>query len=242
MITKRVRYALRGFSLLEMMVSVAIGSALLLLMVRFFTQTLNTQQASHKRLQLQSEIHRVLNLMAKDIARSGYIAQEQVRVSNAALFSRDATSSGVITQAQRASENSCFLFWYDVDQSGCIGSRHDSICAQGGRNRTLDIQTELLGYRLNSQMVETRIMYKRGTQQQCRASECQAYLADSGCDTKGWGDLMDSATYQITALNFTWLVVNKALRVDIAGRYKAKRWRHIHYQSAVVIPIENQLK
>ncbi|MBE2898319.1 prepilin-type N-terminal cleavage/methylation domain-containing protein [Pasteurellaceae bacterium 20609_3] len=242
MITKRHLRARRGFSLIEVMVSVAISSALMLLLVSFFTRTLNAQQLANKRLQLQSEIHRVLNLMAKDIARSGYAAFEQVSVSNADFISGDATRSGVITQANRAPDNSCFLFWYDLDQSGCIGTRHDKLCTQGGRNRTLEIQTELLGYRLNSKMVETRIMYKRGTQQNCTSAQCQEYLSRAGCNTKGWGDLMDSATYQITRLNFAWLVPNRALRVEIAGRYKAKRWRHITYQSAVVIPIENQLK
>ncbi|MBE2893845.1 hypothetical protein [Spirabiliibacterium falconis] len=230
----------RGFGLLETMLTIALMAVLLMIMIHFFNRTLYLQQSHNKRLQLQGEIHRVLNLMAKDIARSGYAAYEQVLVSNAGLMTDSRSPAGIITAANRAPANSCFLFWYDLDQSGCVGTRHDNICQKEGRNRTLEIQTELLGYRLNSKMVETRIMYKRGTPQDCKGTACQIFLSEKGCDTKGWGDLMDSSVYEITTLQFEWLVKNKALQVMLRGRFKEKAWRHIDYESAVVITLQNQ--
>ncbi|TNH06289.1 hypothetical protein FHQ25_12480, partial [Testudinibacter sp. TR-2022] len=72
---RQVRYLTiwkKGSSLLALMVSIALGSFLLLLIVAFFTQAANQNRELLLRLQLQRELHKVLHLMSKDIARSGF--------------------------------------------------------------------------------------------------------------------------------------------------------------------------
>ncbi|MGR3808672.1 prepilin-type N-terminal cleavage/methylation domain-containing protein [Pasteurella testudinis] len=239
----KVRFQLpyrNGFGLLELMVATAIGSFLLLVIVAFFTQALSQNRELLLRLQLQQEIQKVLQLMAKDIARSGfYHFHQQVEQSNVDLFNHADGAASSITHANREPENSCLLFWYDLDHSGCIGSNHGAQCQRDERNNTQDIQKELFGYRLKSKMIETRAMYKNGTIQQCDAAQCHAYIADGGCDTRGWTDLLDSDTYQITRLHFSWLANGKGVLAEIEGSYKKQS--EIRYQSAVVIPIVNRL-
>lgn len=230
----------RGFSLLELSAALAISSFLLLLIVSFFSQAAKQNRDLLLRLQLQHEIQKVLHLMAKDIARSGFYNADQTIVqSNVELFNHADGSSTLITAANREAANSCLLFWYDLDHSGCVGSQRGGLCQTDGYNATNEIQKELLGYRLKSRMIETRAMYKSGTIQQCTQAECNAYLAEKGCDTRGWVDLLDSDTYLITRLNFSWLAGKKGVLAEIEGSYK--QYPEMRYQSAVVIPIFNRL-
>lgn len=229
-----------GFTLLELMIAAAIGSFLLLLIVGFFSQATAFNRELLLRLQLQQEVQKVLQLMAKDISRSGFAYLDQrIEQANLDLFNHADGSSSTITAANRESANSCLLFWYDLDHSGCVGSNHGKQCQAEGQNQTLDIQKELLGYRLKSKMVETRAMYKNGTIQQCEREQCHAYLAENGCDTRGWTDLLDSDTYQVSRLQFSWLAQRRGVRVEIQANYKHEP--QIDYQSAVVIALHNQL-
>ncbi|MGV6988859.1 prepilin-type N-terminal cleavage/methylation domain-containing protein [Testudinibacter sp. P80/BLE/0925] len=229
-----------GFTLLELMIAAAVGSFLLLLIVGFFSRASVFNRELLLRLQLQQEVQKVLQLMAKDISRSGFAYLDQrIEQTNLALFNHADGSSTTITAANRESANSCLLFWYDLDHSGCVGGNHGRQCQVAGQNRTLDIQKELLGYRLKSKMVETRAMYKSGTIQQCEREQCHAYLAKNGCDTRGWADLLDSDIYQVSRLHFSWLAQRRGVLVQIQANYK--REPHIQYQSAVVIALHNRL-
>lgn len=229
-----------GFSLLELMVAAAIGSFLLLLIVSFFTQAANANRELLLRLQLQHETHKVLQLMAKDISRSGFVYRHAgISAPNHVLFNHADGSATTITAANREAGASCLLFWYDLDHSGCLGSNHGSQCREGQTNITGEIQKELFGYRLKSKMIETRAMYKSGTVQQCEQAVCHAYLSENGCDTRGWVDLLDSDTYQISRLHFSWLAQRQGVLVELEAAYKKQP--QIRYQSAVVIALHNRL-
>lgn len=229
-----------GFSLVELMVSITIGALLLLLLSSFFAQAVNQNRTVLLRLQLQHELNNVLQLMAKDIARSGFVAAgKQIESPNISLFSLADGSHTVITAAKREAQNSCLLFWYDLDHSGCIGSNHGGQCQRDGRNTTSDIQKELFGYRLKRKMIETRAMYKSGAEQSCSAVSCAAYMSKQGCETRGWVDLMDTKSYQIHRLQFSWLADKRGILVKIDGSYK--QYPNIRYQSEAVIGLHNRL-
>ncbi|TNH09113.1 hypothetical protein [Testudinibacter sp. TR-2022] len=240
---RQVRYLTtwkKGSGLLALMVSIALGSFLLLLIVAFFTQAANQNRELLLRLQLQHELHKVLHLMSKDIARSGfYHIQQTLEQSNIALFNHTDGTATTITQANREAVNSCLLFWYDLDHSGCVGSQQGAQCQSEQRNTTNEIQKELFGYRLKSKMIETRAMYKNGTIQACEQAQCNGYIAEKGCDTRGWVDLLDTDTYQINLLRFSWLANRKGVLAEIGGSYKKQP--KIRYQSAVVIALNNRL-
>ncbi|WP_052122454.1 hypothetical protein [Chelonobacter oris] len=229
-----------GVSLFEVMAAGTIGAFLLLVIITFFTQAATANRELLLRLQLQQEVHKVLQLLEKDISRSGFAYFDgRIEQSNQALFNHADGGSTTITAANREAANSCLLFWYDLDHSGCLGSNHGAQCRENQVNATGEIQKELFGYRLKSKMVETRVMYKSGTVQQCEQAQCHAYLAENGCDTRGWADLLDSEVYRVDRLQFSWLAQRHGVSVEIEAAYK--KYPQIRYQSVVVIALHNRL-
>lgn len=227
-----------GITLVELMITIALGTLLLLSITQFFSEITQGKQRFLLRLQLQQETHRVLRLLRKDIARSGYVAQHRVKQSNIDLFQGSNPTLVTLTALSSENNNSCLLFWYDLDQSGCIGSGHGQYCQSHQRNATNHIQRELLGYRLRRGALETRIMYQSGAIQNCESAVCQSYLNQQGCNTRGWASLLDNDRYQVTQLEFQWLQKLNILQVNIQTTYRDKP--EISYQSAVIIPLYHQ--
>ena len=67
-------YLYRGQSLLALMVSLALSSFLLLVIISFYS---NSQQQNHRlflQLRLQNELQRTLQLIGKDLRRAGFRA------------------------------------------------------------------------------------------------------------------------------------------------------------------------
>lgn len=228
-----------GVTLVELMITITLSTLLLLSMTQFFSGITQGKQRFLLRLQLQQETHRVLRLLRKDIARSGYIAQHRVNQSNIDLFQGSNPTLVSLTALSSENNNSCLLFWYDLDQSGCIGSGHGQYCQSHQRNATHHIQRELFGYRLRRGALETRIMYQNGVVQNCESAVCQSYLNQQGCNTRGWASLLDNDRYQVIQLEFQWLQKPNTLQVNIQTAYREKP--EITYQSAVIIPLYHQV-
>ncbi|TCP89765.1 prepilin peptidase dependent protein B [Cricetibacter osteomyelitidis] len=224
----------RGQSLLELMISLALSVFLLMTILTFYS---HTQQQNHRlldQLQLQSELHKVLQVMAKDIRRTGFRAKhEKVLNNNLSLFELDAPHKSI-----NIPKPDCVLFFYDLNADGCIGVQKSGVCLNGSQNATKTIESELFGYRLNQQMVETRLTYKNAISQRCEQAECRSYLAEQACTNNGgWTDLLDNSEYEITELKFAWLG-EKALEVRIKGRLKNQP--NLIYEANTVIPLLNE--
>nr|WP_005587310.1 type II secretion system protein J [Aggregatibacter actinomycetemcomitans] len=152
-----------GQSLVALMISVALSSSLFLVIMQFYSQHQQQNREMLLRLQLQMELQRVIQLMGKDLARSGFRAvNNKLKQNNIALFEQENTPSAVtIAQVNGEKNNSCVLFFYDLDANGCIGGNYKGdACVVNGRNNTREIERELFGYRLNQNMLETRLTYK----------------------------------------------------------------------------------
>lgn len=68
------------------------------------------------------ELQRVIQLMGKDLTRSGFRAvNNKLKQNNIALFEQENTPSAVtIAQVNGEKNNSCVLFFYDLDANGCM--------------------------------------------------------------------------------------------------------------------------
>lgn len=231
----------RGQSLLALMVSLALSSFLLLVIISFYS---NSQQQNHRlflQLRLQNELQRTLQLIGKDLRRAGFRAlAEKLTQTNEHLFEQDPLGKSlVITHADQEAEQSCVLFFYDLDASGCIGSTYKSgSCVTDGHNTAKTIERELFGYRLSKGMIETRATYKSAVDEACTQAQCQSYLHQPACNSGGWTDLLDANDIQITQFSLNWLIENSLLEVKLQG--KLKRYAQIHYATSLVVPLPNQ--
>lgn len=236
---KVIKY--RGQTLLELMVSLSLSSFLLLVILSFYGYVQRQNHDALRKLQLQTELQRVLQTMGRDIRRAGFRAlSEGLTQSNLNLFELDEKGTAVtIGQSTNAPLNSCVLFFYDVNANGCIGSKNKGkSCITDGKNSASEISTELFGYRLNSNMIESRQTYKNSINQTCEQEECRSYVQPSACDSSGWTDLLDDKEYHITALKFDWIGQEQGIQVYLAGRLV--NYPQIQYETDIVIPLLNQ--
>lgn len=233
----------RGQTLVALMISVALSSFLLLVIMQFYSQHQQQNREMLLRLQLQTELQRVIQLIGKDLARSGFRAlSDKLTKNNFALFELGNVPSSVfITQMNIERNNSCVLFFYDLDSNGCIGTGYqEGACISNKRNATKEIERELFGYRLHQKMLETRLTYKNTVKQNCNREECQRYTQQSACNHGGWVDLLDDKVYEISHLSFDWLAEKQGVEIRLAGHFKTNK--KIKYETSLVVPLLNGAK
>jgi len=229
-----------GQSLVSLMLSVSLSSFLLLVILQFYSQHQQQNQEILLRLQLQTELQRVVQLMGKDLARTGFRAvSEKLTKDNLSLFEQPNQPSAItIAQMNAEKNNSCVVFFYDLDANGCVGGQYKGdTCLANGRNATKEIERELFGYRLNKKMLETRLTYKSAVKQNCSLEDCQRYTQQSACNHGGWVDLLDEKEYEISHLTFDWVAEQKGIEVRLIGNLKQNK--KISYETAIVVPLLN---
>lgn len=231
----------RGQTLLSLMIALSLSAMLLVSITTFYSYSQQQNKQILLRLHLQAELQRTIQLLSKDLCRSGFRAFEDKLVrSNFDLFEQDENGrSIVIAQADNEARNSCVLFIYDLDATGCVGTTYrNNICVSDKQNTAREIERELFGYRLNKQMIETRLTYKNSINSSCEQAQCQSYLHQPACNGGGWADLLDANEIVITELKFNWLAKHKGLEVYLKGRLK--QHKHIEYETSAIIPLINQ--
>ncbi|BFU59563.1 MULTISPECIES: PulJ/GspJ family protein [Rodentibacter] len=233
---------LKGQTLLSLMISLAISAALLFVISQFYVDTQIQNQKIFLRLKLQAEIQRTIQLIGKDLRRAGFRAlNDKLIESNLNLFELDEKGSAlIISQANNAAQNSCVLFFYDLDANGCIGEKYTkNTCINGNQNVAKGIEKELFGYKLNGKMIETKQTYKNTIKVNCQFGECQKALQQSACNAGGgWTDLLDEKEYEITHLQFNRFAEGKGIEIRLGGNLK--NYPEIHYETAMVVALWNQ--
>ena len=106
---KKTNYVLRGFTLVEMMVSMAVASISMAGIISVFANTVQNNTESIKYTRLNQELRAIMDVMSNDIRRAGYWAD-----ANGITANPFATS----TAALAVTGNSCITYSYDVDDSG----------------------------------------------------------------------------------------------------------------------------
>lgn len=232
----------KGQTLIGLLVSLALATIFLLTLSQFYTHIQIQNRDIVLRLSLQAEMQRILQLIAKDLRRAGFRAvNEKLIQSNLSLFELDSKGTAItISQANNAPQNSCVLFFYDLNANGCIGEKYTANnCMVGGRNEAKSIEKELFGYKLNGKMVETRQTYKSAVDSRCDSVECKRYLAQQTCNAGGgWTDLFDEKEFEVSQLIFTPLANNRGIEVRLSANLVQRK--DIRYDSSIVIPLLNQ--
>ncbi len=182
-----------GFSLVELMISIAVGLVVLAGITTMFAHNVKAGGDAMKMARLNQELQAVMSMMTRDIRRAGYWGNASSAIgaplnpANTNPFDDPATFTRVATGNHgTAPLNSCITFSYDRDGDGNIDL--GSSGASPANNAD-----ERLGFRLNSGALEAR---KSG----------------AACTAGGWEDLTDTATTAITSLTFN--LVTRSVDID----------------------------
>ncbi len=162
----------RGFSLVELMVAMALGLVVMSGALSIFTATVRANAEMLKTTRLQEEMAAAAAYMEHDIRRAG---------SAPALDMKDAADTPFATLRCKDRDDNghcdCILYRYDYDR--------DNMLDDGSETTVGEHPDERLGFRLDAD---------HGAIERRRSGR--------DCDGSRWEDLTDPRTVRITALEF----------------------------------------
>ena len=123
----------QGFSLVELMIAMAVGLFLMGGVVSIFGASAKAQSESMQTARLQQELRAALSIMRTDIRRAGYWGNALASLGANNPFTTATTDINVL------SGGSCILYSYDINKDGIV-----------------DNNTEYFGFRLNNNAIEMR--------------------------------------------------------------------------------------
>ncbi|MFC0309579.1 Type II secretory pathway, component PulJ [Gallibacterium trehalosifermentans] len=225
-----------GATLPELLMAIALTSLLVLILSNWLLSLYHYQSQRQQQLQLQQDVHQALQMIRKDLRRSGYHYPN--KNNNLALFRYQNKSINLVLPKQDYYQ--CVLFFYDLNKDGCIGNKQGSeSCMLGTRNNTTEIQKELFGYRLAAGNLEVLFMFDKTIDHACSAVSCQQHLNNPTCQSKGWSKYFDSR-YRVESLAFRWLPENRGMSVDLT--VVLRNQENYRYQATVLIPLLNEVQ
>ncbi|MFC0322656.1 Type II secretory pathway, component PulJ [Gallibacterium melopsittaci] len=228
------RFFLTGTTLPELLIAITVASFLLIMLSNWCISVYHYNVQQQQRLQLQQDVHQALQLMTKDIRRSGY--HYPIKNNNLALFRYQNRSINLVLPKQDYYQ--CALFFYDLNKDGCIGNRQgNNACMQGNQNKSTAIQKELFGYRLMSGNLEVLFMFSGSMNDNCSIVSCQQHLHNPTCNGKGWMKYFDQH-YYVEDVAFRWLPENRGIRADLTVSLRDRP--NIRYQAQSFIPLINE--
>lgn len=177
----------RGFTLTELMVSMALGLIVLSAVVSMLVSSDSMNLSTLRMIRLSQELRGAMSLMARDMRRSGYSsnAASFVDTGGTSLF----LGSTVFQVGTKTSGNDCLLYAYDADADADIDGNGVDEDGDGTADDTDGVDERFgFAYRVNSSgvgVIESR----------------QSGLACSG----NWAStpLTDTSAVRITSLTFT---------------------------------------
>lgn len=215
----------RGFTLVEMMISLVIGLVVASMALGLYSAIMRANATAMQLSQLNQSLQAVLDLVSRDIQRSGYMAnaaQNLARDTSGAylsgypdrsamfsLYTLDASGAMTTTlkDLQRISVSAplydCILLRYDANDNGALASSSG--------------QPEIMGYRYDASDKAVEF-------------ESWSSVGDQTCSSSSWENITDEKDLEITAFTFAISPSSGAsseygqrtLTVSIAGRSKQR--------------------
>lgn len=118
----------QGFSLLEMMLTLALSSIMMVSLSALFPNLIRQHFNTYRQYRLEQTMKQALFKIEKDLRRAGFV--KETTISNALTFSRQSDGAGA-----------CLIIRYDLNHNGKIESQDHN-------------QSELFGYRLQQGSLE----------------------------------------------------------------------------------------
>lgn len=189
---KEAPVKIKAFTLLEMLLSLTLGSFILLAAGKIFSQFQTEKIKQQTLIQLQKESHQLLHYLQQHLQHIGYQGINR-KDSNFPLFEKAGK------RYAQASPN-CFIFFYDVNNDGCLGKRttKTAACRVGELNNTKDLSKEIFGFKVENKELS---VYSGNTLDKCVATQCQTLLEN--CSSGRWEKLINKDDFNIEQLKLT---------------------------------------
>ena len=117
----------KGFSLIEMMVSMTVGLILMSGIIGVFANSVKSNADNLKHIRLNQELRAIMDVMSRDIRRAGYWSDA------------DGTTNNPYGSITFSATNQCITYSYDDGDGDAVPENEDKF-----------------GFRLNSEAVEIR--------------------------------------------------------------------------------------
>lgn len=218
----------KGFTLIEMLISLSLGTVLLFIFAHFYSDVFYTQTKQRTSLNLQQTTHQLLNYLQQHIQHSGYqgIYREE---SNYPYFLVKGKSHALVSER-------CFLFFYDLNQDGCVGSRNKKQqCYINQLNNTKDVKKELFGFKFEKNHL---LVFDDKHIDRCYGTACQDWV--KSCERNVWRKMTELSDYMVEYVRFKWIVPNKLLSIELS--LSANQLTKVSYQATAYSYLLNEME
>ena len=193
---------LKAFSLVEILISLALGSMLLLSFSYYYSNYYVVWQKQKEQFFLQKEAHQLAHYLQQHIQHLGYQGNNKEE-SNFELFEKE--------NQRFALNNQCLIFFYDLNGDGCLGKRatKKALCRNGQLNNTKDLAKEVFGFKLEEKEIH---LYADNRFENCLSEHCKTLL--DSCENK-WTKFTSKEEYLVDKLQFNWKKQNKLMQIEL---------------------------
>ncbi|MCF2948343.1 prepilin peptidase dependent protein B [Paraglaciecola aquimarina] len=132
----------QGSSLVELMISMALGFASLTAMTSLVAHGISLNNSLMAKSRLDEEINGVLAVIGQDLKRAGYQGLTEDMLLNPTVFVNPFANSIQISNFGSEVSNSCITFDYDRNQNGLLDTK---------------LVNEEFGFRLKDKAIEIRV-------------------------------------------------------------------------------------
>lgn len=191
----------KGVSLLEMLITLFLGTFLLFSSSYFYTDIYRNNQKQKALLDLQKNAHQIIHYLQHHILHMGYQGRRREN-SNFDWFKFNSKPYRL--------EQHCLAFIQDLNGDGCLGKRGKQ-CTQQELNNTKDVQKEIIAIK-----VENKALFVAGKQNKfntCTRSQCSQWLAN--CRHFSWEKVAAFSDNQIEKLTFSWEKEPTLLKIEL---------------------------
>ena len=196
---------LPAVSLVELLISLALGSLLLSAAAALYSHIYLQQTKYRELINLQAHTHQLLDYLNQHIQHMNLQGQPHSD-SNYALFQHQGKNYHLIHQ-------SCLLFFNDVNQDGCVGNRIKSeSCHLNGMNNTNEVGKELFGFKFENQAIY--VFNDDSAIRRCHQTQCEKVL--TSCQHHLWHNLVEQSDYRVDMLRFQWEMPERLLNIELA--------------------------
>ena len=179
MLIKKKYLKAKGFSLIELMLSLFLGSLLLAMVIGLYVEGVSNGAKSAKYSRLRTDLQSMLTLMQNDIRRAGYGGED--------FLVKDNDGKKITVKIATLSDKHCIIYSYDHKLDNSLDSDDKLAFCYNASDKTLQFATDVGGN--SSWSTIWTCLDEGGTW--------------SSCITSGnWNDLSDPNFMKITALTF----------------------------------------
>ena len=193
---------LKAFSLVEILISLALGSMLLLSFSYYYSNYYVVWQKQKEQFFLQKEAHQLAHYLQQHIQHLGYQGNNKEE-SNFELFEKE--------NQRFALNNQCLIFFYDLNGDGCLGKRatKKALCRNGQLNNTKDLAKEVFGFKLEEKEIH---LYADNRFENCFSEQCKTLL--DSCENK-WTKFTSKEEYLVDKFQFNWKKQNELMQIEL---------------------------